>query len=111
MIARTGWANNPTFPFLFKFPTPKPGFGAQNGPGFDPIIGQAADGGVRAVDLQNGDDPAGKVNLPVEWVVSRGGEYFFSPSIPALRDAFAKTTAVSNGAKETKSAAGVRDEL
>lgn len=109
----TDWANNTTFPFLFKPGTPKPGFDAQNGPGFDAIVGQAADGGVRSMDLQNGNDPAGKVTLPVEWVISRGGEYFFSPSIPTLRDVLGKKiSAIGVGpAKGTKAAAAVRDEL
>jgi len=29
------------------------------------------------------------LNLLAQWVNSKGGEYFFSPSIPALRDVFA----------------------
>jgi len=68
---------------------PKPGFDDKNGPGFDAIIGQAGNGGPRNVDIKGGNDDAGKLSLPVEWVVSRGGEYFFSPSIPALRGKFA----------------------
>lgn len=35
------------------------------------------------------NDPNANFNLPVEWVISKGGEYFFSPSISALRDTFA----------------------
>ncbi|EHL03291.1 putative Peroxidase 2 [Glarea lozoyensis 74030] len=87
------WANNNTFPFL-KIgedgkPIPKPGFSDENGPGVDGIIGQAEKGGVRQMDILNDNDPAGKVKLPKEWVISRGGEYFFSPSISQLKKKFA----------------------
>ncbi|KAG9239578.1 peroxidase TAP [Amylocarpus encephaloides] len=94
---QNSWANNPTFPFL-KFnpgpPTsvdPKPGFGngEGEGPGFDPIIGQAVDGGERLIDIKGGNGHRGKIGLPTEWVISKGGEYFFSPSISTLRDVFA----------------------
>jgi hypothetical protein len=60
-------------------------------PGQDPIIGQTND----ANPVMTGTDPKNTVtqlSLPDEakqWVVSKGGEYFFSPSIPALRDTFA----------------------
>jgi len=35
------------------------------------------------------DDVTKPLNLLTQWVNSDGGEYFFSPSIPALRDVFA----------------------
>ena len=30
------------------------------------------------------------LNLLAQWVNSKGGEYFFSPSIPTLKNVFAK---------------------
>ena len=77
----TGWANKSTFP-------PKQGVI----PGFDPIIGQESDGQSFRPRWMVGAYPndQGKVlDLPIEWVVPKGGEYFFSPSISALRDIFA----------------------
>ena len=41
-----------------------------------------------------GTDPKSQsteLPLPREWVVPKGGEYFFSPSIPALKGSFALT--------------------
>jgi hypothetical protein len=37
----------------------------------------------------NPDKPSEMVELTEEWVVSRGGEYFFSPSINALKEIIA----------------------
>ena len=60
-------------------------------PGQDPIIGQTSD----AAPVLIGIDPKSQVSplsIPDEknqWVVSKGGEYFFSPSIPALKDTIA----------------------
>ena len=34
------------------------------------------------------NSPSGDTALPVEFVVSKGGEYFFMPSIPALASVF-----------------------
>lgn len=34
------------------------------------------------------------LNLVAQFVNSRGGEYFFSPSIPTLRDVFTKAASV-----------------
>ena len=58
-------------------------------PGFDPIIGQAPNGGVRAMSGVNPKDPNVDLSLPTEWVLSKGGEYFFTPSIPTLKNTFA----------------------
>jgi hypothetical protein len=96
------WANTATFPFLKigpdGVPVPKPGFNgigekSQDGPGLDAIIGQAPHGGVRKMDILNTNDKPGKVDLPTEWVVSRGGEYFFAPSISQLKKKFARSSA------------------
>ncbi|KAJ3480770.1 dyp-type peroxidase [Meripilus lineatus] len=59
-------------------------------PGIDPIIGQLNPGDVLPRSM-SGTNPASQdelLGLPI-WVVPRGGEYFFSPSISALRDTFA----------------------
>lgn len=83
-----GWANNPTFPI--QKPTT---------PGIDPIIGQVPNAstfgpGTPAdpVRTLSGVDPNhqnDQTKLPNLWVLPKGGEYFFSPSIPALKHTFA----------------------
>ena len=82
----TGWANNATFPPKQTATPPVPT------PGFDPIIGQNGDGpngiGPRSMVGANPNDQSATLPLPAEWVVPKGGEYFFSPSIPALHDTF-----------------------
>ncbi|KAF7335655.1 DyP-type peroxidase [Mycena venus] len=63
------WANNPKF--------------VHQGVGFDPIIGANAS----AERPVNGLDPTNTTRnftLTTDFVVSRGGEYFFSPSISAI---------------------------
>ncbi|KAI0451629.1 hypothetical protein F5B21DRAFT_378645 [Xylaria acuta] len=76
------WANNPTFP-----PT------AQSDPhvatpGIDPIIGV---GSPRSMVGASPDPSAANETLDfaAKWVIPRGGEYFFSPSIPTLKNTFA----------------------
>ncbi|KLO11577.1 Dyp-type peroxidase [Schizopora paradoxa] len=73
------WANNINFP-------PKPTLANPTEEiGFDPIIGQ--NGGDKAGRVTIGQNPNAQstpMTLPVEWVVSKGGEYFFSPPISAL---------------------------
>ncbi|KAF8584882.1 DyP-type peroxidase [Ramaria rubella] len=72
------WANNPKFLAHPNFPVP----------GFDPIIG--ANGGkprnVQGLDLAN---QTRNITLVTDFIESRGGEYFFSPSLSALRNALA----------------------
>lgn len=68
---------NQNFSFLShpNFPTP----------GFDPIIG-ANHGQQR---FTQGLDPANQtrnITLPLDFIISRGGEYFFSPSLSAIID-------------------------
>ncbi|KIM30375.1 hypothetical protein M408DRAFT_66228 [Serendipita vermifera MAFF 305830] len=68
------WENDPGFPF-----------GKIHNPGHDPISGQN-NGAARffaGYDISNTNL---NLAMPTEFVVSRGGEYFFSPSIEALRD-------------------------
>lgn len=73
-----GWANNVAFPIQ------KP-----QQPGFDPLIGQAADPTSRTLSGTNKDDPNKLLKLPAQWIINKGGEYFFTPSIPALKNNFA----------------------
>jgi Dyp-type peroxidase family len=68
------WANNPNFP--------------HTGNGFDPIIGQE----INDSRSTTGTDPqnvTSSLTLPKLFVVPRGGEYFLSPSISALKTKFA----------------------
>jgi hypothetical protein len=71
----TDWSNNKSFP-------PKGNFVS----GYDPIIGQNGNDTRDTFDsrAENND-----LQLPVDWVVPKGGEYFFSPSIRALAETFA----------------------
>lgn len=55
--------------------------------GLDPIVGQDA-GGARSMIGTNPNSQSTSLSLPT-WVVPRGGEYFFSPSIAALKETFA----------------------
>ncbi|KAK7678571.1 hypothetical protein QCA50_018443 [Cerrena zonata] len=77
---QVSWANNTGFPF---------GKPADQVPGFDPIIGQAADPASRIMGGTNPQNATANLGLPAEWVVSKGGEYFFAPSISALKTTFA----------------------
>ncbi|KIL56434.1 hypothetical protein M378DRAFT_133842 [Amanita muscaria Koide BX008] len=76
---QTAWANNPNFP---------PEVTADK-PGFDAIIGQPPPGQVRTLSGTDPDAPSTLLTLPVLWVVPRGGEYFFSPSIKGLKETIA----------------------
>ncbi|KAJ6537953.1 DyP-type peroxidase [Mycena capillaripes] len=69
------WANNPDFvhPIVTAGPVV----------GFDPIIG-ANQGAPRPVNGLDPTDAARNFTLVIDFVVSRGGEYFFSPSISAI---------------------------
>jgi deferrochelatase/peroxidase EfeB len=63
------WANDAKFP--------------ERGAGLDPIIGQGPKGArkISSTDPKSLDAPP----LPLDtWVTPKGGEYFFSPSIPVL---------------------------
>lgn len=60
-------------------------------PGLDPIIGQTTAGGLRVMSGTNPDPKAQSedLSLTAEWVIPKGGEYFFAPSISALKTVFA----------------------
>ncbi|KAI1860788.1 uncharacterized protein JN550_011250 [Neoarthrinium moseri] len=82
-FVQQSWANNANFP-----PQKQNGIPKVDQPGIDPLIGV---GTPRQMAGSNPDINAANTNLPFDakWVISRGGEYFFSPSIPALKDTFA----------------------
>jgi Dyp-type peroxidase family len=67
----------------------RPVSGAPVTPGFDPIIGQAAGGGPRAMDEPFPNYPAGNrrttLEIPSQFVVLTAAAYFFMPSLSALR--------------------------
>ena len=81
MRIATGWANNVTFP-IDKDPIV---------PGFDPIIGQNGVDNIRLRSMTgvHPNNTGEAFMLPTDWVIPKGGEYFFSPSIAALRSTFA----------------------
>jgi len=81
---QTKWANSPKFP---PFQT------TAAIPGIDPIIGQVGGGAVRPLSGTNPNDPVADLSPP-EFIKPRGGEYFFSPSIAALRDTLAEAVHV-----------------
>ena len=77
-VVLLGWSNETKFP-------PKDGLsGVDPNIGFDPIIGQRGDSGPRFMTGANPRDQNASLNFTEEWVVSKGGEYFFAPSISVL---------------------------
>jgi len=79
---QSSWVNNTQFP---------PNTPAGQTPGLDPLIGQGP--GRTAQDTDDippnmtgtdPNDPDKQLTLSEEWVVARGGEYFFSPSVTGL---------------------------
>ncbi|KAI0833770.1 peroxidase TAP [Trametes gibbosa] len=58
-------------------------------PGFDPLIGQTNADSARSLIGTDPNNQDASLTLPTEWILPRGGEYFFSPSLPALRTKFA----------------------
>ena len=59
--------------------------GKNGGVGWDPIMGEDVGLPRRFYGSRPGDASRGRY-LAIGYVVPRGGEYFFSPSIPALRN-------------------------
>ncbi len=77
------WANNTGFIF---------GKPEVSVPGFDPIIGAAPPSIPEPSRfIQSVPSDQGKpISLTNDWVIAKGGEYFFSPSILALQETFAQ---------------------
>nr|WAW38291.1 DyP-type peroxidase [Chondrostereum purpureum] len=69
------WVNNANFIFGKSDPTP----------GVDPIIGALA-GAQRPISGLDPLDATHDITLQTDFVVSRGGEYFFSPPLSAILD-------------------------
>lgn len=92
LTAFIGWADTADFP---PKPTSKP---AGKISGLDPIIGQKnVDSAALAFDPTKDDhvdigsfpgEETTPLTIPREFVVSRGGEYFFSPSLETLQAKF-----------------------
>jgi Dyp-type peroxidase family len=82
-----GWANSPVNPQGYDAPQ-----GKQDA-GHDPVIGQNGDPAAareRSFVLRGPDGSFETIRLPQEWVVATGGDYFFAPSISALKDVLAR---------------------
>lgn len=80
------WANNVNFP-REKPDAPPPQAG------FDAIIGAALSNKAEPSRYMSGfdaSDQAKPLCLTDDWVIAKGGEYFFSPSISALQETFAQ---------------------
>ncbi|KAK5071212.1 hypothetical protein LTR64_007716 [Lithohypha guttulata] len=75
------WANNSTFP--------------GSGAGIDPMVGQMNETGTYNMLGMNKNDPSKPISIPKvnPYVVPLGGEYFFTPSMSALRDTLADNSA------------------
>ncbi|MEA2736902.1 MAG: hypothetical protein QOH05_209, partial [Acetobacteraceae bacterium] len=85
-FVQKSWCNNPEFVFGKN----RPGGGAVN-PGFDPLIGQANNGGnrTRTMDEPVPNYPTGNTRStltePKDFIVPTAGAYLFMPSISGLR--------------------------
>ncbi|KAJ5793410.1 Dyp-type peroxidase [Penicillium paradoxum] len=77
----TRWASN------HHFPDRKDKFLGGDGPGIDAIVGQRlSHHPPRSIGLPDGKDPTeARIELD-SWVVHKGGEYFFTPSIEAIQN-------------------------
>jgi len=72
------WVNNAKFP---------PRAPEDQRPGVDPILGQGPD--RDRITGYNPNKPTDPLELTGEWIIPRGGEYFFSPSLKALKERIA----------------------
>ncbi|KAF9019286.1 Dyp-type peroxidase [Hymenopellis radicata] len=78
------WTNDPSFPPGAAQAVPPVE------PGFDAIIGQAEEGTIRSLSGTDPNNLDQDLQLPATgFVVPHGGEYFFTPSISALKNKFA----------------------
>ncbi|KAJ5465628.1 Dyp-type peroxidase [Penicillium desertorum] len=77
----TRWASN------HHFPDRKTNFVGGQGPGIDAFVGQRLDHHPeRSIGLPDGKFPT-EARMPLEsWVIQRGGDYFFVPSISTLKN-------------------------
>ncbi|KAE8422631.1 hypothetical protein BDV36DRAFT_310339 [Aspergillus pseudocaelatus] len=103
----TRWASNSDFPQDKTETCP-------DGPGMDPFISQKlrADHPDGYISLHDGGKPGKAVKLPLSpapWVDQRGGEYFFTPSIRALREQFSADIVKEAGESEGESDAPYKD--
>ncbi|KAL0581114.1 dye-decolorizing heme-containing peroxidase [Marasmius crinis-equi] len=70
-------------------------FGKQVPPGVDPVIGSTNGGTTSINNPRNVSgldplDPSRIITIKKDFVISRGGEYFFTPSLSAILDPIAK---------------------
>ncbi|KAJ7636939.1 fungal peroxidase [Roridomyces roridus] len=70
------------FQFLQQIWANKPNF-VHTGEGYDPIVGADA-GAPRVVTGLDPTNSTKSLTLPIDFIVSRGGEYFFAPSLSAI---------------------------
>ncbi|MGI4812136.1 MAG: hypothetical protein ACRYGG_02160 [Janthinobacterium lividum] len=83
------WANNAAFPPGKNAAPASPVISTPPGPGFDALIGVNTTGGERDLVGTNPAVQTTELDLTAKWVIPKGGEYFFSPSISALASKFA----------------------
>jgi Dyp-type peroxidase family len=83
---QTAWVNNAAF----VFGKTRPSDGSAVTPGVDPIIGQAAAGASFQMDEPVPNYPGGNtrstLTMPGSFITPRAAGYYFTPSIPALRE-------------------------
>ncbi|KAK7442720.1 dye-decolorizing heme-containing peroxidase [Stygiomarasmius scandens] len=75
-FVQQAWVNNANF--IFGKATP---------PGVDPLIGRAANSALDTPRPVSGTNPLNSTeifSLDIEFIINRGGEYFFSPPISAI---------------------------